>query len=124
MYKCKECNSEYDIKPDYCECGNDTFHYIEEKFEKKQPITLEQKSEFVSRVFFAICLIIAISVWFIPMTKKVEHKPKPIAKTKTSIPDINKIWDDTPIYQPQLPITQTEPVILTPTAPVQKKNYN
>lgn len=25
MYKCKECGAKYEIKPDYCECGNDTF---------------------------------------------------------------------------------------------------
>ena len=48
MYKCKECGTEYETKPDYCDCGNDTFYYIEEK----QPITLEQKSEIVSRVFY------------------------------------------------------------------------
>ncbi len=123
MYRCKECNAEYRVKPDYCDCGNDTFDYIEEK----QPITLEQKAEIVSRVFFAICLIIAIGVWFIPMKNKPQHKSAPPVQTKTVIPDINKIWDDTPIYQPQQIIPQqvtnitTEPIILTPT-PVQKKN--
>jgi len=25
MYRCKECGAEYDIKPDYCDCGNDEF---------------------------------------------------------------------------------------------------
>lgn len=25
MYKCKECGAKYEIKPEYCECGNDTF---------------------------------------------------------------------------------------------------
>lgn len=120
MYKCKECNAEYKIKPDYCDCGNDTFDYIEEK----QPITLEQKTEIVSRIFFAICLIIAVSVWFIPMQKRIEHQPKPAVKTNTAIPNIDKIWNDTPIYQPKVekPIPKTEPIILTPTAPVQKKN--
>lgn len=117
MYKCKECNTEYKVKPDYCDCGNDTFDYIEEK----QPITLEQKAEIVSRIFFAICFIIAVSVWFIPMSKKVEHQPKPAVKTNTAIPDINKIWDDTPIYQPKVekPVQKQEPIVL---APVQKKN--
>lgn len=28
MYKCKECGAEFDIKPDYCDCGNDTFDEI------------------------------------------------------------------------------------------------
>ena len=28
MYKCKDCGQEYDIKPDYCDCGNDVFKEI------------------------------------------------------------------------------------------------
>jgi len=28
MFKCKECGSEYEIKPDYCDCGNNTFDEI------------------------------------------------------------------------------------------------
>lgn len=28
MFKCKECGCEFDIKPDYCDCGNDTFDEI------------------------------------------------------------------------------------------------
>lgn len=28
MYKCKECGTEYETKPDYCDCGNDTFDEI------------------------------------------------------------------------------------------------
>ena len=25
MYRCKECGAEYEVKPDYCDCGNDEF---------------------------------------------------------------------------------------------------
>ena len=125
MFRCKECNTEYKIKPDYCDCGNDTFDFIEEK-QIKQPLTLEQKSEIVSRIFFAICLLIAIGVWFIPMSKKTTSAKQTVTKPKihTSIPDINKIWNDTPIYQPKPQQTITEPIILTPTGntPAQKKN--
>ena len=28
MFKCKECGTEYDIKPDFCDCGNDTFEEV------------------------------------------------------------------------------------------------
>ncbi len=28
MYKCKECGTEFETKPDYCDCGNDTFDEI------------------------------------------------------------------------------------------------
>ena len=30
MFKCKECGTEYKEKPDYCDCGNDTFEEIAE----------------------------------------------------------------------------------------------
>ena len=28
MYRCTECDAEYEIKPQYCDCGNDTFEEI------------------------------------------------------------------------------------------------
>ena len=28
MYKCSECGTEFEIKPDYCDCGNNTFEQI------------------------------------------------------------------------------------------------
>ncbi|MBR1942749.1 hypothetical protein IJ843_03320 [bacterium] len=28
MFKCKECGQEYDLKPEYCDCVNDTFEEI------------------------------------------------------------------------------------------------
>ena len=28
MFRCKECGSEYEEKPEYCDCGNDTFEEI------------------------------------------------------------------------------------------------
>ena len=45
MFKCKECGSEYDIKPDYCDCGNDTFDEVV----VQEPVKSEpaQKSEYV-----------------------------------------------------------------------------
>lgn len=135
MYICKECNSKYKIKPDYCDCGNDTFDYIEDKPTHK-PMTLEEKSELVSRIFFAICLIMATLVWFIPVGKKApenKNTAQNVQKTQSvgTIPDINRIWNDTPAYTPKTvqpqQVTQpqtTEPIVLTPTGsvPEQKKN--
>lgn len=135
MYICKECNSKYKIKPDYCDCGNDTFDYIEDKPTRK-PMTLEEKSEIVSRIFFAICLILATLVWFIPIGKKAsesKNTAQNVQKTQSvgAIPDINRIWNDTPAYTPKTiqpqQVTQpqtTEPIVLTPTGsvPEQKKN--
>ncbi len=128
MYRCKECKAEYRTKVEYCDCGNNSFDYIEEAVQQqiKTPLTLEQKSELVSRIFFALCIILSILIWMIPVgkapAKKQTSKPakqKP-AVSKT-IPDINKIWDDTPLYQPIKRGQQTEvnrtayPLPLTPT---------
>lgn len=33
MFRCKECGTEFDVKPDYCDCGNDTFDEIVEQIE-------------------------------------------------------------------------------------------
>lgn len=112
MYRCKECHAVYKNKVEYCDCGNDTFDYIpdtpttnKQPAKKiKQPPSLEQKAEFVSRAFFLICLIIAIGVWFIPIGSKPVHTNKQTNKTvkvkvQTTIPDINKIWDNTPPEQ-------------------------
>ena len=44
MYKCKECGAEYEVKPDYCDCGNDEFDEIvvglktEEKIKEAAPV--------------------------------------------------------------------------------------
>ena len=37
MFKCKECGTEYKEKPDYCDCGNDTFEEIKPAPEKVNP---------------------------------------------------------------------------------------
>ncbi len=124
MYICRECKAEYKTKVEYCDCGNNTFDYIEDSNPAKtQPkpknMTLEQKSELVSRLFFTLCLIISVIVWLIPVKSEVKQAPaqqtKPKAET-TQIPDIDKIWDDTPIYretQTQTEVINTETIPLT-----------
>ena len=44
MFRCKECGSEFDKKPDYCDCGNDTFEEIISEANTKQH-TEEKKTE-------------------------------------------------------------------------------
>ena len=102
MYICSECNAKYKLKPDYCECGNDSFEFLEDAPVKK-PLTLEQKSEIVSKVFFAICIILSIVVWLIPVNTKEKPVQKQVNTFNTAIPDIDKFWNDTPAYQPQVP---------------------
>mgnify|MGYP003094406488 CR=1 FL=1 len=111
MYRCKECQAEYKEKVEYCECGNNTFDYIQDKPapQIKQDITndnLKRKSDIVSISFFVICLVLSILVWAF-----AGNSPKPKSSNKTkikqqkvikkNIPNINQIWDDTPLYQPR-----------------------
>ena len=112
MYRCTECKAEYKTKVEYCDCGNNTFDYIEDAPVvrntqlHKNNMSLEKKSELVSRLFFALCLIISILVWLIPVKSNVKpaETPKTKAKpviTKQNIPDIDTIWNNTPAYQDQ-----------------------
>lgn len=97
MYKCKDCGKEYKTKPDYCECGNNIFEETGIVLPKKT-LTLEQKSEILSRIFFAICLIISIIIWLIPTSKTEKHHTKPTPQVTKSIPNIDTIWNSTPAY--------------------------
>ena len=71
MFRCKECGSEFDIKPDYCDCGNDTFEEIVEKVEPA--IEIEPIKDAKSENFFE--------------TKKQEYD---IPKSETETPNNNK----------------------------------
>lgn len=116
MYKCKDCGKEYKEKTDYCDCGNNTFDYIEDIVPAEIPtpkkeLSIEQKSEIISWIFLAICLITSLIVWLMPI--KVEQTvQKEIKETKIdtkSIPNIEKIWDSTPVK-----IEIKEPEIINP----------
>ena len=43
MFKCKECGSEYDIKPDFCDCGNDVFEEVAGTVKKSTPVAVPRK---------------------------------------------------------------------------------
>ncbi len=124
MYRCRECKAEYREKVEYCDCGNNTFDYIEDvkpstRSTPKQPLTLEQKSEIVSRIFLALCIILSILVWMIPVGSKTNNKKQTSKTVKQqttvtkAIPNIDKIWDDTPLYEPK-PQQEPQPQKLTP----------
>ena len=44
MYRCKECGSEYETKPDYCDCGNDEFEVIVPAAPEPEPEPVEPVS--------------------------------------------------------------------------------
>lgn len=43
MYKCTICSKEYEIKPDYCDCGNDTFDEIVEAKSLEEDFEVEKR---------------------------------------------------------------------------------
>ena len=144
MFKCTECGSEYETKPDYCDCGNDEFVITVEKdtiVEKEpqipasEPIVQQEsahkiqthslsKAEFVSLGIFILCLILAIIVVFWPVKQQeiINNTAQNTINAVKEIPPIDKFWDNTVKPLPAIP----EPVaikIVTPPVvkPVQKQ---
>ena len=93
MFRCKECGCEFDIKPEYCDCGNNTFDEIISVQNSKNP----DIRQIISVVFFVLCLILAIIPWTIkPKAKTEQPEPKVESgvQTELTIPDIEKLWVD------------------------------
>lgn len=117
LYKCKECKTVYKDKVDYCECGNNLFDEIEEtpQIEDEQEVTQEEVlpvqvperralvsfQEIASYVIFgACCLFSLIFIMFLgpkPAERQLLTEQIKVAEQK-EIPQIDKIWDDTPTY--------------------------
>lgn len=117
LYKCLECKTVYKDKIDYCACGNNVFEEIEEtpQVEDEQKASLETSSpkpvleerrivslaEIASYVIFGTCCIFSIVfVMFLGPTPaerpKITEQHQETASKE--IPQIDKIWDDTPTY--------------------------
>ncbi len=108
MYKCTECGQEFDIKPDYCDCGNDTFEQKVEpapKMPEKRPEVPTPQVQTVRRtvdlpsllIFFACIVLSILSLIFIG---REGEKAKDIKAQKTpqvaeEMPSIDEIWKET-----------------------------
>ena len=91
MYKCKECLKEYKEKPDYCDCGNDSFDEIIE--EKKQTKT---NKNLLSIIFLIICIVLSFIILFFIGNPKNEPDKKEEKKVELkNLPEIDELWDDT-----------------------------
>lgn len=115
MFKCTVCNTEYKIKPDYCECGNDTFSEITEQTEPQNQKRLPVKN-FLSIFIFALCILLSATI----ISIKPENKQPQMKKTEkpgiTNIPDIETIWNSTP---PEI-ISSTQNIITVYEKPIKK----
>lgn len=118
MYRCTECNAEYEVCPDFCECGNDTFEEVVEEEEyyeeetkplppprpkkkltpqEREELEREQKEKKMSLIVMGVlAVLLCIIIFVLPPHKKpkmVKVKEK-IAQTKINIPDVNSYWDN------------------------------
>lgn len=144
MFKCKDCGSEYKEKPDYCDCGNNTFEEIKEEIvsvnnkventitqdketdntkQKSNNIEKSVKDDKISLIIFVICLIISFTILVFPVntTVKTDITPGNESENTVSVPSINSIWDNSvPKVQPKKELPKTESVSSEKT--VVKKN--
>ncbi len=116
MYRCTECNTEYEECPEFCECGNDSFeevddsvyqenHYVppvkkkavkkispQERAEMEEEARDKQKAMITVVVSLVLCIVIL----FLPphRTKKVHNTVAEAANPVSSkIIDVNSYWD-------------------------------
>lgn len=116
MFRCTDCNAEYKIKPDYCDCGNNTFEEVPPALDFTHKSRL-QAGQIFSIVFFIFCIILAIIPWTIPDKKQTpEHKNIKLEKPKNNIPDIEKLWNSTPVKQETQTKLKTPPALPEPQA--------
>lgn len=110
MYRCKDCGLEYKDKVEYCECGNNTFEVVPDAGKKIKANSFLTNENKISWIIFALCLILSFAFFiFIPTPDKSQktHTNKPLS-AKTAIPDIDKLWDDTPVKIPEVKQEQNE----------------
>lgn len=106
MFRCRECGCEFKEKPDYCDCGNNTFDEI---LPQKSAIEMPDIRQIVSVLIFVLCLILAIIPWTIP--NKPQHQEKTVKKAQPAsqkIPDIEDIWNDR-LPKAAAPVQKTAP---------------
>lgn len=161
MYKCTDCNKKYETIQDYCDCGNDNFEKIVEKeveTEQKEKAKEEpretkvkpipkkplEKQELLSRIIFAVCIILSIFSWvFIGrdsknpsenISKEQKAANRVENKSAVSVPDINSLWDNSlpsgnvnnaPVKKKtEQPVSQPIPPVTQQTPPTQKQVKN
>ncbi len=117
MYRCTECNKEFEICPDFCDCGNDTFEEIYEettKYYEPEPIRQAPKRKKLSPeeaeellreeqdkkkalIALAVCLLICIIVLFLPpyRAKKMDKVKQKVQLANVKLPQIDTYWDNT-----------------------------
>ena len=120
MYKCSECGAEYEIKPDYCDCGNDTFVETEQlkpkqnfennnntnfkteipkiKLSANKSAEISKPTDFISLGIFMFFIIISLVVVFYPVketqTQQLQDKTISAQTDIQEIPSVETFWDN------------------------------
>lgn len=121
MFRCKECQTEYEIKPDYCDCGNDTFDEILPEPVRTEVLKPERKTEksalkpkartksidstkidAYAYIIFALCILMSFVVIFFVGNPSVDEQTESEQEiyVQKNIPSIDRFWDNTPVKVP------------------------
>ena len=132
MFRCKECQAEYEVKPDYCDCGNDTFDEIlPEKTVEQAPkpkivetpvLTPKEKVKRLTStgvdtyaiIIFALCVLMSFVVIFFIGNPKPEEQSEVLEEIQVqkNIPQIDTFWDDTPVKAEEpTPVEQIKNIV-------------
>lgn len=122
MYRCTECNQEFEECPDYCDCGNDTFEevsadaedsYYESEYERPLPpppkkrLTKQEKEELAQEekekkmsliVLGVVAILLCVIIFVLPPHKKPKMekvKIKVSQKQNKDVLDVDSYWDNT-----------------------------
>ncbi|MCQ2789443.1 MAG: TonB C-terminal domain-containing protein [bacterium] len=138
MFRCSECGQEFEIKPDYCDCGNDIFEEVSNVEKVEEPVKIEEKNvvksekaekteiftkskkdidtpvDIPSLVIFVMCILLSLFVIFFPWTNEktdvvAEKEKSSNLENNVVIPSIDKIWDSTVNKEVQV-VKQETPV--------------
>lgn len=121
MYKCTDCGKEYELKPDYCDCGNNIFDEftlpektVLSKTQTTPKLTYNYKNikgEILSWFIFSLCIVLSVlSLIFIGRNTDNANQTKPqiIQKQeKIEIPSIDELWTENNTQVPA-PVEKTE----------------
>lgn len=121
MYKCTDCGQEFETKPDYCDCGNDSFEEIAKPMPKPalaftpRPQVTRKPVDLPSLMIFFTCIVLSILSWiFIGRDSgKTETPAKPATPQKVvNIPSIDKLWKDPAVPQKnvEVQVVDVQPV--------------
>lgn len=116
-FKCKECGNVYDKQVEYCECGNNTFEFIDTSKSQKLLQNTINKDDMLSWVIFSFCIILSCIIFLIPVPKN--NKLQEVTtqeKSEINIPDFERIWKDstppTKAQKSESAMPSPEPIVI------------